>query len=66
MNDRAFSRMLTRTRGSSRSIISLDHGSRVAVIGGGPAGAFFSFFLLDIAERKDLKLHVDIYEPGIS
>ncbi len=41
----------------------LDNGSRVAVIGGGPAGSFFSFFLLDIAERAGLKIHLDIYEP---
>jgi flavin-dependent dehydrogenase len=33
------------------------------VIGGGPAGSFFSFFLLDLAERNDLKLQLDIYEP---
>ena len=41
----------------------LHDGSRVGVIGGGPAGSFFSFFLLDTAERVDLDIHVDIYEP---
>jgi flavin-dependent dehydrogenase len=41
----------------------LDQGSRVGVIGGGPAGSFFSYFLLDLAERNDLKFEVDIYEP---
>ena len=41
----------------------LHDGSRVGVIGGGPAGSFFSFFLLDIADRIDLDIHVDIYEP---
>jgi flavin-dependent dehydrogenase len=35
----------------------------VAVIGGGPAGSFFSYFLLDMAERAGLDLRVDIYEP---
>ncbi|MFN2124612.1 MAG: hypothetical protein ACK2UP_14030, partial [Candidatus Promineifilaceae bacterium] len=43
--------------------LQLNDGSRVAVIGGGPAGSFFSFFLLDIARRIDLDIHVDIYEP---
>ncbi|HEX9076336.1 MAG TPA: hypothetical protein VF932_11190, partial [Anaerolineae bacterium] len=41
----------------------LKNGSRVAVIGGGPAGSFFSYFLLDMAERTGLALDVDIYEP---
>lgn len=43
--------------------LQLQDGSRVAVIGGGPAGSFFSFFLLDIAKRIDLDVHVDIFEP---
>jgi len=41
----------------------LEDGSRVAVIGGGPAGSFFSYFLLDFAQKVDLKLQVDVYEP---
>jgi hypothetical protein len=43
--------------------LKLKDGSRVGVIGGGPAGSFFSYFLLDMAERVGLRLHVDIYEP---
>lgn len=43
--------------------LQLYDGSRVGVIGGGPAGSFFSFFLLDTAKRIDLDVHVDIYEP---
>lgn len=43
--------------------LQLHDGSRVAVIGGGPAGSFFSFFLLDTAKRIDLDIHVDIFEP---
>lgn len=46
-----------------KSTMSLKNGSRVAVIGGGPAGSFFAYFLLDLAERMDLDLQVDIYEP---
>jgi len=41
----------------------LDNGSRVAVIGGGPAGTFFSYFLIEMAERLGTDLSVDIYEP---
>ncbi len=45
------------------SRLPLHDGDRIAVIGGGPAGSFFSFFLLRIAEAVGLHLHVDIYEP---
>lgn len=38
-------------------------GSRVAIMGGGPAGSFFAYFLLDMARRAGLQLEVDIYEP---
>ena len=50
-------------RQSSASSMKLEDGSRVAVMGGGPAGSFFSYFLLTMAERAGLKIHVDIYEP---
>lgn len=43
--------------------LKLDSGSRVGVIGGAPAGAFFSYFLLHMAQRVGLDLQVDIYEP---
>ena len=42
---------------------ALKDGSRIAVIGGGPAGSMFTYFLLDMAERVDMRLDVDIYEP---
>lgn len=41
----------------------LGDGARVAVIGGGPAGAFFAHFLLDLAARAGRQIDVDIYEP---
>jgi len=63
MNDRAFSSMFTRTQPNNASSLLLDHGSRVAIIGGGPAGSFFSYFILDMAKRKGLEIHVDLYEP---
>lgn len=42
---------------------SLESGSRVAVVGGGPAGSFFAYFLIEMAERAELDLTVDMYEP---
>ena len=41
----------------------LGDGARVAVVGGGPAGAFFANFLLSMAERAGRRIDVDIYEP---
>ena len=43
--------------------LRLDNGSRVAVIGGGPAGSFFSYFLLTMAGQAGLDIAVDVYEP---
>lgn len=43
--------------------LQLDDGARVAVIGGGPAGAFFAYFLLEMASRAGRQIDVDIYEP---
>ena len=40
----------------------LKNNSRIAIIGGGPAGSFFSYFLLDLAERSGIKLKVEIFE----
>jgi len=63
MNDIAFIKQLMNKSHRSSSKMKLDDGSRVAVMGGGPAGSFFSYFLLTMAERAGLKIHVDIYEP---
>jgi len=46
-----------------REGFTLENGSRVAVIGGGPAGCFFSYFLLRLAHLVDLEIEVDIFEP---
>ena len=43
--------------------LRLNSGSRVAVIGGGPAGSFFSYFLLTMAKQAGLDIGVDVYEP---
>lgn len=42
--------------------LELEPGSHVAVLGSGPAGSFFSYFLLELAQRAGLDLQVDIFE----
>ena len=44
------------------SPIFLENGSRIGVVGGGPAGSFFSYFLLQFSQRVNLQVFVDIYE----
>ncbi|MCP4268098.1 MAG: cyclic nucleotide-binding domain-containing protein [Candidatus Brocadiaceae bacterium] len=56
-----FSRKLALMPKNSHNL-KLDNGSSVAVIGGGPAGSFFSLFLLDLAKRVDLDVSIDIYD----
>jgi flavin-dependent dehydrogenase len=46
-----------------QSDLKLNDGARIAVIGGGPAGSLFSYFLLSMAERVGREIYVDIYEP---
>lgn len=59
MLTRRFSRSLNNHISPKR----LADGSHVAVMGGGPAGSFFSYFLLEMAERVGIGIKVDIYEP---
>ena len=49
--------------GTSHPPLRLEDGSRIGVIGGGPAGCFFSYFALLTARRIGLSLNVDIFEP---
>jgi flavin-dependent dehydrogenase len=42
--------------------LELQEQSQVAVIGGGPAGSFFTYFALDFAQRLGLEIQIDIYE----
>src|SRR5574341_2239340 len=41
----------------------LKDGSTIAVVGGGPSGSMFAYFLLETADRAGIHLIVDIYEP---
>jgi flavin-dependent dehydrogenase len=42
--------------------ISLKDGSRIAIVGGGPAGSFFANFALRLARLKGIKVHVTVFE----
>lgn len=42
--------------------LELNDGSEIAVIGGGPAGSFFAYFVLYFAQQFDIDIHVDLYE----
>jgi flavin-dependent dehydrogenase len=55
-------RRLTARRSADSDAFLVD-GSRVAVIGGGPAGSLFAFFLLRLAHAVDLEITVEVYEP---
>ena len=50
-------------KSTNNSDYLLADGSRIAVIGGGPAGSFFAYFSMGFAKIQDLDIEVDIYEP---
>ena len=58
-----FDRKLVPAADDGSGGLRLDDNSRVAVIGGGPAGSFFSYFLLVMADRVGMDIQVDVYEP---
>ncbi|MBF0622209.1 MAG: hypothetical protein HQL54_09825 [Magnetococcales bacterium] len=43
--------------------MKLTNNSRVAIVGGGPAGSLTAFAILDLAERLGISLSLDLYEP---
>jgi hypothetical protein len=47
---------------SGSSEFALGNGAHVAVIGGGPTGAFFGIFALKMARRVDKEIHATIYD----
>ena len=58
-----FDSQLFSTQHEDAKELQLHDNSRVAVIGGGPAGSFVSYFLLNMANQYDMEIDVDIYEP---
>ena len=61
--NRDISRRLFPQIGTRADNLQLDRDSRVGVIGSGPAGSFFSYFLLDMTQRLGIDVQVDIYDP---
>ena len=57
---RVFAAGRTTSRRLSRQ--KLEDGACIGVVGGGPAGSFFSIFALDMAARAGVRLSVDVYE----
>jgi flavin-dependent dehydrogenase len=47
----------------SHEDLTLQQGCRIGVVGGGPAGSFFSYFLLEMVRDIDVAVQLDIYEP---
>jgi flavin-dependent dehydrogenase len=47
---------------NNRNNLTLEDGSKIAVIGGGPAGSFFTYFALDYAKRLGIEIEIDVYE----
>jgi flavin-dependent dehydrogenase len=60
---KSLARSLGASPDTSVGDLMLQDGARVAVIGGGPAGSFFTYFLLKMAATVDLRVDVDIWEP---
>jgi len=47
---------------STNGQYELTSGSKVCVIGSGPAGSFFTYFILELADRMGIELQLDIIE----
>ncbi len=47
----------------TQDVYKMRTGSRVAVIGGGPAGCFFAAYLLRYAQESGIQPEITIYEP---
>ncbi|MBF0461242.1 MAG: hypothetical protein HQL87_07585 [Magnetococcales bacterium] len=43
--------------------MKLKNHDHIAIIGGGPAGSLTACFLLEMAQKMNISLHVDIFEP---
>jgi flavin-dependent dehydrogenase len=58
-----FRSLLDKPEALSGSGLSLENGSRIAVIGGGPSGSFFSYFAIKMARMLGRELDLTIFEP---
>lgn len=47
---------------TNRNSLVLADGSRIGVIGGGPAGSFFAYFAFEQARKKGIAIEIDIFE----
>ena len=47
---------------SEDSTLQLSEGSSIGIVGGGPAGSFTAYFLIEMAERAGIDLDIDIYD----
>jgi flavin-dependent dehydrogenase len=61
--ENSLTRKPSRHAQSTAGKLSLEDGSRVAVVGAGPAGSFFSYFLLRLTRNTGMDVQVDMYEP---
>ncbi len=46
----------------ARDVMKIETGSRVAIVGGGPAGTFFALYLQLYAERENIHPEITIYQ----
>ncbi len=53
---------LTAPTVSEDSTLQLSEGSSIGIVGGGPAGSFTAYFLIEMAERAGIDLDIDIYD----
>ena len=50
-------------KASGQNSLELKEGARIAVIGGGPTGSFFSIFALNMAKMIGKEINITIFEP---
>ena len=46
----------------NKNVLKLENGSKIGVVGGGPSGACFTYYLHDLSERVGKNFEVDIFE----